>query len=99
MSGTWAEEWHRWTGLPFVFAVWAGRPHFQAAAIDRALAAARDEGLARLSEIACLAAPEVGIPAAECLAYLRDNLEFHFGPRQQEGLERFHQLAKRHRLA
>ena len=45
------------------------------------------------------AAPEVGLPEAECLSYLRDNLEFHLGPRQREGLERFYQLAKRNGLA
>ncbi len=92
------EEWSRWTGLPFVFALWAARPHVQAARIDRALAAARDEGLTRLPEIARLASPEVGIPESDCLSYLRDNLEFHLGPRQREGMERFYQLAKRHGL-
>ncbi|MGA2258713.1 MAG: hypothetical protein ABSG53_28940, partial [Thermoguttaceae bacterium] len=64
-----------------------------------ALTAARDEGLTRLPEIARLASPEVGIPESECLSYLRDNLEFHRGPRQQEGLERFYRLAKCHGLA
>jgi len=93
------EEWSRWTGLPFVFALWAARPHVQAERIDRALASARDEGLARLPEIARLASSEVGIPELECLCYLRDNLEFHLGPRQQEGLGRFYQLAKHHGLA
>jgi len=99
-EGEWAfawdlgDEWARWTGLPFVFALWAARPHVQEARIDRALAAARDEGLARLPEIARRAAPEIGIPEMECLGYLRDNLEFHRGPRQQAGLERFYQLAK-----
>jgi chorismate dehydratase len=93
------EEWFRWTGLPFVFALWAARPHAEADRIDRALAAARDEGLARLPEIARLASPAVGLPEAECLSYLRDNLEFYLGPRQREGLERFYKLAKRHGLA
>jgi chorismate dehydratase len=92
------EEWSRWTGLPFVFALWAARPHVQEARIDRALAAARDEGLTRLPEIARLAAPEVGLPESECLSYLRDNLEFHLGPRQRKGLERFYELAKCHGL-
>jgi predicted solute-binding protein len=52
-----------------------------------------------LPEIARLASPEVGIPEAECLSYLRDNLKFYLGPRQREGLERFYRLAKRHGLA
>jgi chorismate dehydratase len=93
------EEWSRWTGLPFVFALWAARQHIEAERIDCALAAARDEGLTRLAEIARLAAPDVGLPEEECLGYLRDNLEFHLGPRQREGLERFHELARRHGLA
>jgi chorismate dehydratase len=93
------EEWTCWTGLPFVFALWAARPHAEAARIDRALAAARDEGLTCLPEIARLAAPEVGLPEADCLSYLRDNLEFHLGPRQREGLELFRQLATRRGLA
>ena len=44
------EEWSRWTGLPFVFALWAARPHLEQERIDRALACARDEGLTRLPE-------------------------------------------------
>src|SRR5207247_8803503 len=65
------EEWKRWTGLPFVFAVWAAR---RAAARDavheihRALLASRDWGLAHLglfpeaAERACRAprAPSAG---------------------------------------
>jgi chorismate dehydratase len=93
------DEWSRWTGLPFVFALWAARPHVAEARIDSALAAARDEGLTQLPEIARLASPEVGIAESECLSYLRDNLKFHLGPRQRQGLEKFYELAKRHGLA
>jgi chorismate dehydratase len=93
------EEWSRWTGLPFVFALWAARPHVAAERIDHALAAARDEGVTCLAKIARLAAPEVGLPEAACLSYLRDNLQFHLGPRQRAGLDRFYELAQRHGLA
>ncbi len=92
------QEWSCWTGLPFVFALWAARPHVAAARIDQALAAARDEGVSCLPEIARLAAPEVGLPEATCLSYLRDNLEFHLGARQRAGLDRFYELAQRHGL-
>jgi chorismate dehydratase len=96
LAFTWdlGEEWTCWTGLPFVFAVWAARPHVEAQRIDRALAAARDDGIGCLPEIARLAAPEVGLPEAVCLSYLRDNLKFHLGPRQRAGLERFFELAR-----
>jgi chorismate dehydratase len=62
------------------------------------LSAARDEGIARFAEIAQLVSPGIGVPEAQCLAYLRDNLEFHLGPRQRAGLERFAELAARNGL-
>ena len=67
--------------------------------ISEALAAARDDGLTRLEEIARQAAPAVGVPEADCLSYLRDHLTFHLGARQRQGLERFYALAGRHELA
>ncbi len=103
------QQWSQWTGLPFVFAMWIARPGIDPSGVDMsdidlpgvgaALAAARDEGVARLAEIARLEAPAVGIAPAECLAYLRDNLDFHLHRRQRRGLERFCQLAVQHGLA
>jgi chorismate dehydratase len=37
-------EWVRWTGLPFVFAVWLVRPGFDATEVAPALRAAREHG-------------------------------------------------------
>ncbi len=93
------EEWTRWTGLPFVFAMWVARPGAEWPRAAAALGAARDEGVTRLPEIARQAAPVVGIPEAECLSYLRDHLEFRLGARQRQGLDLFFQLAARHGLA
>jgi chorismate dehydratase len=93
------EEWSRWTGLPFVFSLWVARPGVDLRGVDKTLAAARDAGLAHLVEIARHEAPLVGIPEADCLSYLRDNLEFHLGRRQRQGLERFYTLAGRLGLA
>ena len=58
------EEWTRWTGLPFVFAMWVARPGAEWPRAAAALGAARDEGVTRLPEIARQAAPVVGIPEA-----------------------------------
>lgn len=93
------EEWSRWTGLPFVFALWIARPGIDFQGFDRALADARDQGLLRLAEIARHEAPLAGIPEEDCLSYLRDHLEFRFGPRQRQGLEHFLELAARNGLA
>jgi len=93
------EEWVRWTGLPFVFAMWVTRSPGSCNGLERALAAARDEGVRRLDEIARAEAPTVGVSQQECLAYFRDNLVFRLGPRQRQGLERFGRLAAQHGLA
>lgn len=93
------EEWSHWTGLPFVFALWVARPGVDVQALERLLSAARDEGVKCFEEIARSAAHAVGIPEAQCLAYLRDHLEFQLGPRQRQGLELYYELARRHGLA
>ena len=87
------EQWKRWTGLPFVFAMWVARPGVDMAGLEELFAAARDAGVLRLAEIARAASPEIGVPEEECLSYLRDNLVFHLGPRQREGMKRFFDLA------
>jgi chorismate dehydratase len=92
------QEWTRWTGEPFVFALWVARPGLQLDGLETALAAARDEGVASLPEIARQAAPVVGVSEAECLSYLRDNLTFRLDTRQRRGLDLFYQLAARNGL-
>ncbi len=44
---TWdlGEEWLRWSGLPFVFAVWAARTGTELSAVEEALGRARDLGV------------------------------------------------------
>ena len=92
------EEWTRWTGLPFVFAMWVARADVDLDDLDRRLAEARDRGTTELAAIAREDAPSLGISEAECLAWLRDNLVFRLGPRQCLGLERFRELAVAHGL-
>jgi len=92
------EEWSRWTGLPFVFAMWIARPGVETAELDRLLRAARDEGVQRFPQIAREAASPLGLPEAECLAYLEHNLIFRLGPREKRGLETFGRCAARHGL-
>jgi chorismate dehydratase len=86
------DEWVRWSGLPFVFAMWTARPGVDLRGIDRALAAARDHGVANLAQIAAAEAAPLGLTVPQCLSYLRDNLHFYLGPAERQGLERFRTL-------
>jgi chorismate dehydratase len=90
------EQWNRWAELPFVFAMWTARPGLAPellAELDTALREARDDGLAHLPEIARRESGPVGLTPTECLAYLRDNLYFYLGSREQRGLELFYRHA------
>jgi len=89
------DEWRRWTGLPFVFAMWVARGGRELSAIEQALSQSRDAGLQNLSSIAAAEAPRLGLTQPECLSYLRDSLHFHLGSEEREGLELYRQLANR----
>ena len=66
-------EWKRWTGLPFVFAVWAARRGAEPQAVrrvHRALLESRAWGLAHLDDLARAASAATGVPESECRDYL-----------------------------
>ncbi|MFN5756430.1 MAG: menaquinone biosynthetic enzyme MqnA/MqnD family protein [Planctomycetia bacterium] len=87
------DEWCRWQGLPFVFAVWAARADVSAddlAEIEPLLAAARNAGKANLAAIASVEAAAHGLTVPQCLSYLRDNLHYDLGPREREALSAFY---------
>jgi chorismate dehydratase len=86
--------WTRLTGLPFVWAFWAGRAGAVDAAGVRALREARDRGVQDADEIAdAYCGPE---RAAVCRTYLRENIKYCLGDRETQGLRRYYELAARH---
>jgi chorismate dehydratase len=86
-------EWKALTGLPFVYAMWVGRPDAASPEQCRALQAARDRGVANLPTIAKQESGGNAAREQRALVYLRDNLKYGLGPVEQEGLRRFHELA------
>ncbi len=88
------QEWFEWTGLPFVYAVWAVRPDVDLHGVDEALRACKELGLARVGTIAAREAPALGLDAGFCRRYLSNVLCFDLGRRELAGLERFYALAR-----
>ncbi|HEX6800485.1 MAG TPA: menaquinone biosynthesis protein [Ktedonobacterales bacterium] len=91
-----AAEWQAWTGLPFVFSVWAARRD-RAEAIRQGgvlelLRTSTDWGLAHLDIIAADAARRLNLPLATCAAYLR-LLDYALTERDLRGLRAFLELA------
>ena len=88
-----AEEWIGMTGLPFVFAFWAGRPGAVTAATVASLQAARDRGLADTETVAARYFPGDAAKIQRGAQYLRENLKYDFGEPERAGLRRFYKLA------
>jgi chorismate dehydratase len=84
------EEWKRWTGLPFVFAVWAARRASSVAAQQghEALLASRAWGLEHLDDLAAEAARVTQLPMAVCRVYL-SGLDYAFTERHRAALSDF----------
>jgi predicted solute-binding protein len=86
-------EWTALTGLPFVWAFWAGRPDAADTEVVELLHQAAREGMRRSDEVAdayCAGSPERQASARD---YLRRNLMFEFTPRAIEGVEAYYREA------
>src|SRR5438067_7960814 len=80
------QEWHDWTGLPFVYAVWAVREGIDLGAVADALVEAKRRGRERVGAIAAREAPLLGLDAGFCRRYLSNIIRFDLGQREQMGL-------------
>lgn len=86
------EVWTESTGLPFVYAFWAGRDGAVTRADVAAMQGALAEGERRPDEIgrAYFADPPRQAIAAR---YLRDNIKYHFGADERAGVALFYRYA------
>jgi chorismate dehydratase len=87
------EVWTDLTGLPFVYAMWAGRPGALQEEHVRLLQEARRAGIAHCEEIARAYCPDSRERETIAAGYLRDNIRYHFGPDEQAGLDLFYRYA------
>ena len=87
------DAWTTMTGLPFVYAFWAGPAGVLTASDVRALQQARDAGVERPAEIARRYFGDT--PGREAVGerYLRDNIKYYLGREEQAGLELFYRYA------
>lgn len=91
-----ADEWHRLTRLPFVFALWLIRADTpDAGAIADQLRALCRKNVQGLAEVI---AAQSDFPAAFCDRYFREHLRFAFGEREKQGLLRFRSLCEENGL-
>ncbi len=87
------EAWTRMTGLPFVYAFWAGRAGALTPGDVDALQRARDAGVGRSDEIAREYFGDAPERQAIGARYLRDNTKYDLGAEERAGLELFYRYA------
>ena len=93
------QEWTDWTGLPFVYAVWAVRDGVDLGNAAEAFRQAKHRGLARAGRIAAREAPALGLDSGFCRRYLSNIIRYDLGPRERAGLNKYHELARELGLA
>jgi chorismate dehydratase len=92
------DEWTRRTGLPFVYAFWAGPDGGTTPAQVARLQAALADGVANVARIAAGYDGRGASHAALNESYLRANIHYAFGPGEQAGVREFYRRAHDLRL-
>jgi len=93
------EVWTSVTGLPFVYAVWAGWPRAVTRDEVLALQRARDAGVEQSAAVAAEYYPDDTARQAVARRYLRDNIRYDLGEAEIAGLTTFYRYADELKLA
>jgi chorismate dehydratase len=87
------EQWTNLTGLPMVFAVWAGPKEAIVEPYGAALAASCRYGLAHIDDIVHQEAPRRGFPEALVREYLTRHIQFEFSDPHYAAIETYLKFA------
>jgi chorismate dehydratase len=85
-------KWVEWTGLPMVFAVWAGRAGVLTEEVAAAFRASHEWGRSHLEEMIEHASAERGFPSELVKAYFTRHIVYPLSGRHLEGLAWFRKL-------
>jgi chorismate dehydratase len=89
-----AAEWKKFTGLPFVFAFWAGHRDKNLAKGRKDFEQSREFGLAHVDDIAAEYALKLNMEAADVKVYLTENIDYSLDEENLRGLRLFFRLAR-----
>jgi predicted solute-binding protein len=84
-----AQEWRDWTGLPFIFAVWAAREAAAGPETAALLEQAARAGIAESAAIAAHFAASLKLPPARLESYLHSCVHHRLGETEWRGFQRF----------
>ncbi len=87
------QAWRELTGLPFVYAFWAGKDGGLTPGEVELLIASKNQGMSAFDEIAEVHARDRSHPTSYYASYLSDNLVYDLGEEEQRGLVEFYGMA------
>ncbi len=87
-------QWYQLTGLPFVFAAWAGKPGINVSELVEITVGSHLFGQARLSEIVQHEFALRGIEKALAAQYLTQHIRYVIRNEEQRGLNAFLEMAR-----
>ena len=91
-----AEEWNDMTGLPFVFAVWAGKQNSLDPNDVQSIIFSKNLGLDNIDSLCHEAASEYNTSFDVVKTYLTENVQFDLGETEIAGMRHFFELAYYH---
>jgi chorismate dehydratase len=89
-----AAEWRKFTGLPFVFAFWAGHADKNLSLYRKDFEESRQFGLAHIDDIAAEYASRLKTDPADVKVYLTENIDYSLDEENCRGLRLFFKLAR-----
>ena len=89
-----AEEWKKFTGLPFVFAFWAGQADRNLSFYRKDFEASREFGMAHIDDIAAEYALKLRTDPNDVKVYLTENIDYSLDEENCKGLRLFFRLAR-----
>jgi chorismate dehydratase len=86
-------EWLSLTGLPMVFAAWAGKPGIQTETLESLTRGSYEFGMSHMDEIIDSEHHRRGVTKELAEQYLREFLSYELGPKEYQGLQAFWELS------
>ncbi len=87
-----SEEWQKFTGLPFVFAVWAANKKIEPA-FESEFNSALELGLRVIKSIS--QTEQVNYPGVDIAGYFDQNISFELNQQKRAGMNKFLELARK----
>lgn len=87
------KEWHDFTNLPFVYAIWAVHESAFGENLTKYFAMSKKAGLSQVNDIANQESKVLGLDAGFCRGYLSHIIQYNLGSKEIAGLELYRSLA------